>query len=131
AQYLRIYALAFATLHRDADKQAVDEIRRYLDQFLRSPDGAYYVSQDADLKRGEHSDRYFALADAARRKQGVPRVDQHLYALQNGQIAEALATWAEFAGDDGALAAARKAADWAIARRALDGGGFRHDEHDA
>ena len=130
-QYLRIYALAFAAFGRAQDKQAAAEIRRYLDAFLKSPSGAFYVSQDADLKPGEHSDTYFALDDQQRRKQGVPRVDQHVYSLQNGQIIEALATAAEYTGDNDALAAAKHAAEWIVAHRALEGGGFRHDEKDA
>jgi len=130
-QYLRIYALAYAAFARDQDLKAVREIRRYLDGFLKGPDGAFYVSQDADLKPGEHSDKYFALGDKQRRAQGVPRVDQHVYALQNGQIIEALATAAEYTGDREALAEATRAADWVVAHRALDGGGFRHDEKDA
>ena len=130
AQYLRIYALACATLARDADRQAIMEIRRYLDAFLKSPEGAFYVSQDADLKPGEHSDAYFSHDDKHRRAQGVPRVDPHLYALQNGQIIEALATWAELGGDMDALAEASRAAQWVIAKRALPDGGFRHDEKD-
>ena len=131
AQYLRIYALAWAAFGREPDKRAVAEIRSYLDAFLTSPDGAFYVSQDADLKPGEHSTEYFKLGDAARRAQGVPRVDRHVYALQNGQIIEALATWAEFGGDEKALLTAKRAAEWILAHRALPGGGFRHDEHDA
>jgi len=131
AQYLRIYTLAWAAFGRDADKQAVAEIRRYLIAFLTSPDGAFYVSQDADLKPGEHSTEYFQLNDGKRRAQGVPRVDRHLYALQNGQIIEALASWAEFSGDADALGAAQRAANWMIAQRVLPGGGFRHDENDA
>jgi uncharacterized protein YyaL (SSP411 family) len=131
AQYLRIYALAWATLGRASDKEAVGEIRRYLDAFLKAADGAFRVSQDADLKPGEHSDGYFALDDTRRRKQGVPRVDPHLYTLQNGQLIEALATWAEYAGDADALAEALTAAQWVQGNRALAGGGFRHDEHDA
>lgn len=130
-QYLRIYTLAYAAFGRDQDKQAVAQIRRYLDTFLKSPSGAFYVSQDADLKPGEHSDHYFALGDKQRRAQGVPRVDQHVYSFQNGQIIEALATAAEYAGDTDALGEAKRAADWIIANRALDDGGFRHDEKDA
>lgn len=130
-QYLRIYALAYAAFQRNDDKQAVHEIRRYLDAFLKSPDGVFYVSQDADLKPGEHSTAYFALDDTKRRAQGIPRVDQHVYSLQNGQIIEALATWSEYGGDADALAQARRAADWIIANRALPGGGFRHDAKDA
>ena len=131
AQYLRIYALAFATFKRDTDRRAVSQIRRYLDAFLRTPEGAFRVSQDADLKPGEHSDGYFALGDVQRRKRGVPRVDPHLYSLQNGQLIEALANWAEYGGDSDALDQAIAAANWALANRALSGGGFRHDASDA
>src|ERR1700743_2218140 len=63
-QYLRIYALASAAFGKSDDAQAVREIKRYIDAFLKSPDGAFYVSQDADLKPGEHSSDYFALDDA-------------------------------------------------------------------
>jgi uncharacterized protein len=131
AQYLRIYALATAAFGRAQDRQTVADIRRYLDRFLKSPDGVFYVSQDADLKPGEHSTGYFALKDAQRRAQGMPRIDQHVYSLQNGQIIEALATWAEFGGDSEALAQAKRAAEWIIANRSLPGGGFRHDAQDA
>ncbi|HET7064284.1 MAG TPA: DUF255 domain-containing protein [Rudaea sp.] len=131
AQYLRIYALAWATFARDGDRRAVQEIRRYLDAFLKAPDGAFYVSQDADLRPGEHSDAYFALDDAHRRAQGLPRIDRHLYTLQNGQIIEALATWAELGGDADALAEAVRAAQWVIGNRALADGGYRHDANDA
>ncbi len=131
AQYLRIYALAFAAFGRARDAQAVHEIRRYLDAFLKSPEGTFYASQDADLKPGVHSTEYFALNDAQRRAQGVPRVDRHVYSSQNGQIIESLATWAELDGNAEALDEARRAADWIVANRALPGGGFRHDEKDA
>ena len=131
AQYLRIYALASAAFDRNEDKQAVGEIRRYVDTFLKSAEGVFYVSQDADLKPGEHSTAYFALNDKQRRAQGVPHVDQHEYSLQNGQIIEALATWGEVGGDADALVQSRRAADWIIANRALPGGGFRHDAKDA
>jgi len=132
AEYLRIYALAWASFHLDADKQAVASIRRYLDSFLHAPGGGYYVSQDADLKPGEHSDAYFALNDAGRRALGLPRVDKHVYAQQTAAIAEALATWAEVSGDASALDQARDALRWVQKERSLhDKGGYRHDEHDS
>jgi len=130
-QYLRIYAMAAAASGKPADAKAVGEIKRYIDAFLKSPDGAFYVSQDADLKPGEHSKEYFDLDDAKRRALGVPRVDKHIYTLQNGQIIEALATSGELLGDKSSVDEAIKAASWIGAHRALDGGGFRHDEHDA
>ena len=130
-QYLRIYALAAAAFGKSDDAKAVSEIKRYLDAFLKSPDGTFYVSQDADLKPGEHSAEYFALDDAKRRALGVPRVDTHIYSLQNGQIIEALTTWGEMSGDKASVDEAIKAAHWIEANRALDDGGFRHDERDA
>jgi uncharacterized protein YyaL (SSP411 family) len=130
-QYLRIYALASVAFGKPDDAQAVREIKRYLDAFLKDRDGAFYVSQDADLKPGEHSSGYFALDDAKRRARGIPRVDRHIYSLQNGQIIEALATWGELSGDKDSIDEATAAANWIVANRALPGGGFRHDEHDA
>jgi len=131
ADNLRIYALAWATFGRDEDRAAALQIRRYLDGFLRAPEGAFYASQDADLHPGEHASDYFALDDAARRRLGIPRVDRHLYSLQNGLLIEALSNWAEFAGDTDALAEARQAAEWIVVHRSLPGGGFRHDASDA
>src|SRR5436309_968587 len=78
-------------------------IRRYLDGFLRGPEGAFYTSQDADLVDGEHSAGYFALTDQARRVKGIPRVDKHIYARENGWAAEALTQLAMASGDRSAL----------------------------
>ena len=71
--------------------------------FLRSPEGAFYTSQDADLVRGEHSEEYFALNDAGRRKQGMPVVDKHRYARENGWMIHALATAYTVTGERGYL----------------------------
>lgn len=131
AQYLRIYALAFAAYGRTSDRLAIESIRGYLNNFLRTPEGVFRVSQDADLKPGQHAEEYFRLNDAERRALGVPRVDPHVYAASNGEIIEALATWAELSGDVGALADAETAANWIIKKRQLNAGGFSHDEHDA
>lgn len=130
--YLRSYALGYAAFDHDPEYAAVENaVIGYLDRFLRSPDGAFYSSQDADLKPGEHSAEYFALTDNARRALGTPRVDQSIYASTNGTIIEGLATWAEVAGDAHALDEARIAARWIIAHRALDDGGFSHGENAA
>ncbi|MEO8670847.1 MAG: DUF255 domain-containing protein [Tahibacter sp.] len=130
AEYLRIYALAWSAFHRDSDRAVVTAIRRYLNTFMAAPSGAWRVSQDADAQPGVHAADYFALDDTARRTRGVPRVDAHQYAQQTGQIAEALATWAEMAGDASAAQQALRSVTWALRERALPGGGFRHDAHD-
>jgi len=80
--------------------------------------------------QGEHSADYFALSDADRRKRGIPRVDQHIYARENGWAINALATLYGVTGDESALADAMRAAEWIIANRSLPGGGFRHDAQD-
>ena len=128
AAYLRIYALAYGRLGRASDLQAAKDIRRYLFGFLRSPEGAFHVSQDADVIPGQHSLKYFALDDAGRRKIGVPRVDKNLYADANGSAAEALATLYAFSGDATALDAAIKSSNWALKNRAGKRGLMRHGE---
>ena len=100
--------------------------------FLRSPDGAFYTSQDADLVKGQHSETYFALGDAARRRKlGMPAVDRHIYARENGWMIDALATAYAVTGERAYLDDALPATRWILAHRALPGGGFRHDDTDA
>jgi uncharacterized protein YyaL (SSP411 family) len=130
AENMRIYAMAWRQWHKPEYLQAALAIRRYLQTFLTSPDGAFYTSQDADLIDGQHSSAYFKLNDAARRRLGVPRVDRHIYARENGWAIAALAILSEASGDAACLADAERAAHWAIDHRSLEGGGFRHDEKD-
>ena len=54
------------------------------------PEGAFYVSQDADVAEGNDRVAYFALDDAMRRASGLPQVDRHLYARENGWMINAL-----------------------------------------
>lgn len=130
AEPLRLYALAYGEFGDPRYLQAVRDIHRYVTSFLRSPEGSFYTSQDADLVKGEHSEKYFALDDAARRKLGIPVVDKHRYARENGWMIHALATAYPVTGDRVYLDDAQRAARWIIANRSLKGGGFRHDEHD-
>jgi uncharacterized protein len=93
------------------------KIAGYLSTFLSNADGAFLVSQDADA--GAHDqgalfvdgDVYYRLADAERRKLGVPRVDDHVYAQENGLAIRAFATLFEVDKDPAALARGRRAAD--------------------
>jgi uncharacterized protein len=80
---------------------------------------------------GEHSGEYFALDDAARRQKGIPRVDTHVYARENGWAIQALASLYSVTNDKEHLDDAVRAANWIVARRALPNGGFSHDENDA
>ena len=130
AENLRVLTQAAQLWAEPKWLDAAQKIRAYLKLFLTSPDGAFYTSQDADVVPGEHSGEYFSLNDAARRKQGVPRVDRHLYARENGLAIMGLCALHDATGEAAVLAEARRAAEWALAHRAMPEGGFRHDEKD-
>jgi uncharacterized protein YyaL (SSP411 family) len=130
AEDLRIYALACAQWGDPAYRDTAEAIHRYLVGFLMSPEGAFYVSQDADLGPGELGDDYYARDDAGRRALGIPRIDTHLYARENGWAIAGLAQLAATTGDPAARREAIRAADWVVTHRGLPGGGFRHGEGD-
>lgn len=130
AEGLRAYALAYGTLGDAKYLQGARDIYRFMTTFLRSPDGAFYVSQDADVVQGQHSEDYFKLDDATRRAKGIPRVDTHIYSRENGWAINALCQLYAVSGERDVLESATRAADWIVAQRALTGGGFRHDEKD-
>jgi uncharacterized protein YyaL (SSP411 family) len=131
AEDLRIYALAYALWHDEMYLQAANQIRTYLKNFLTSPNGAFYTSQDADLIDGKHGGEYFQLGDSDRRKLGVPRIDRHVYARENGWAINALTVLYTASGNRACLDEAIRAADWIGANRGLADGGFRHDEADS
>lgn len=128
---LRMYSLGYLLLNDPKYLKTACGIFAYLQNFLLSPQGAYYSSQDADLVPGRHSDAYYQLSDAQRRKLGIPRIDKHLYARENGWAISGIVALYEATGNAGYLSAAERAADWIVAHRALPGGGYSHDEHDA
>lgn len=127
---LKVYSLAYAQFGDERYLQAADSVANYLLTFLRSPEGAFYVSQDADLKPGQKATDYFSLDDPRRRAQGVPRIDTHLYSRENGLAIEALALYSAVASRPEALEAARRAARWVLAHRQGSGGLLRHGEQD-
>ena len=131
ADNLRIYSLAESQWPGWGYAKAAGNVERYLKAFLVAPEGEFYTSQDADLVQGEHSAEYFSLNDAGRRARGVPRVDMHSYARENGWAISAECAYSAATGDTATLGAAIKAANWVISHRAIAGGGFRHDEVDA
>jgi uncharacterized protein YyaL (SSP411 family) len=130
AEGMRVYAQAYLLWRDPADLQAARDIHRYVAAFLSSPEGAFFVSQDADLVAGEHGGAYYALDDAGRRARGIPRVDTHLYARESAWIANGLVALYAATGDARFLDEALAAARWILAARALPGGGFRHDASD-
>jgi uncharacterized protein len=130
AENLRVYALAYALWHDDTYLKTADRIRKYLREFLTSPEGAFYASQDADLVDGEHGGAYFQLSDSERRNQGIPRIDKHIYTRENGWAINALTVLYSVTGNKACLEDAIRCANWIGAHRGLPDGGFKHDEAD-
>lgn len=130
SQYLRQYSQAYAHWKDPKYLAAARDVERYLTTFLLSPDGAFYVSQDADLNHDVDGHAYYALSDAERRKLGLPRIDKNLYARENGWAISGLVAYYDVTNDPKVLALADGAAKWVQANRALPDGGFRHGEKD-
>jgi uncharacterized protein len=130
AQYLRQYSQAYALWQDPKYLEAARKIEGYLTTFLRDPNGAFYVSQDADLDHETDGHVYYALDDAARRKLGMPRIDKNIYARENGWAISGLVAYFDVTNDPQALATAERAANWVNENRLLAGGGFRHSDND-
>lgn len=130
--YIRTYALAYAQTHDPSYLATAQAVHHYVRRFLTDgPTGAIFVSQDADLHDdGTENAPYFALDDAHRIAQGIPRVDKHVYSRENGWTIQALADLYAASGDTSALDDARRAAAWIVLHRSLPNGGYRHDDHD-
>jgi len=102
----------------------------YILEFLQDPDGGFYTSQDADLRRPDHSSVvgkiYYAKSDAQRRALGIPRIDQAIYADINGALIHALCTLAAIDPDSPARAAAQRAAERIVREHTTPTGGLSH-----
>lgn len=130
ASHLTLYSLAYAQWGTAEHRDAAGKVYRYLVEFLTAPDGAFYVSQDADSVQGDHGHDFFVLDAEGRKAKPQPRIDTNRYARENGWAIAALAAYHDATGSAEALERATRAARWAMANRALPGGGYRHAEAD-
>ena len=130
------YAEAYAFTKDKKWLDAATAMKKYIDRFLSSPEGAFYPTQDADLNAHETGKKfatgheYYAKDEAGRLALGVPRVDTHEYARENGLAIRAYCTYFDATGDASALARAKKAADRVLATHAVATGGLTHDRDD-
>ena len=116
---IRTYVLA-------GDVAAAREVARWLMAFMRSPEGAFYTSQDADAGKDLPGDKFYARADAERRAGPQPPIDRSFYARENGWAIASLAALYDITGEQPMLDAARRAFDWVMANRRAPNGGFGH-----
>lgn len=123
---LKVYAQGYSQFRDPKYLAAAKSIYGFLHNFLESPDGAFYTSMDADIVQGQHSDWYFKLDDAGRRKHGIPRVDKNIYARENGWAISGIVALYAATGSEEYLQSAIRAANWIIDNRSLPGGGFAH-----
>ncbi len=131
ANGLRQFTLAHQLLKEPRYLAAASDIARYLLVVLKSPEGAFYTSQDADVDARTPGKTYYAMTAVERQKLGRhPRVDTNLYARENGWAISGLAAFYAATGEQTALQAAETAAQWIVNNRALDGGGFKHGDKD-
>ncbi len=132
AAFIREYSLAYAQTHNPEYLQAAQSAHRFVHNVLSDgPTGVFFVSQDADIRDGEDNEAYFKLDDKGRRAQGIPRIDKHVYARENGWMIAALCELYAATGDASALSEVQHATQWIVAHRSLGDGGFRHDDADA
>lgn len=131
AAFIREYSLAYAQTHNPEYLRAAQAVGGFVHNFLSDgPTGVFFVSQDADIHDGEDNEAYFKLDDKGRRAQGVPRIDKHVYARENGWMIAALCELYAVSGDTAALDQAQRATQWIVAHRSIPGGGFHHDDAD-
>jgi uncharacterized protein YyaL (SSP411 family) len=128
ADDLRLYSEAYSRWHRKTDLEAAQKLYSYLTTFLSAPDGAFYVSQDADVSAKMTGKEFYAKDDTARRAAGMPKIDVHEYSRETGWAVRALCKYYDVTGDATALTRAERGAKWALSARQIPGGGFSHGD---
>lgn len=130
---IEAYARGYAQTGRKDFLEDARRIARYLTTMLSSPEGGFYTSQDADV--GSHDeggffvdgDVYYRLGDSERRKLGMPRVDEHVYAYENGLAIAALCVLYEVSRDAEMLVRALRAGEWIMKGHVDAEGLLRHE----
>jgi hypothetical protein len=107
---LAAYAQAWTMFGDDAYRQAADRIYGFLKNTMAAPGGGFYAS--------------FGMSE------GEPGIDKRQYARETAQAIAGLLAYYDATGLTEARELATNAARWALANRAMPGGGFRHAEQD-
>jgi uncharacterized protein YyaL (SSP411 family) len=127
---LESYALGYRATGDATLLEPGRAIHRYVAERLRTPDGTFLASQDADPPAGSGLDgeAFYALDDARRRRSPRPRLDPHVYADQNGLLIAALCRWHAVTGEAAPLEQALAAAETLLRTHGVPArpGAFRH-----
>ncbi len=134
AANLEAYARGYAATSNETFLADARKIDGYITDFLTSSNGTFFATQDADLNAHEkakpfvdgHS--YYALDDAGRRKLGIPRIDTHVYARENGLAIAALCTLYEVTRDEAVLKRAQRGADAILMSQVTADGSVRRQK---
>jgi uncharacterized protein YyaL (SSP411 family) len=111
-----ITAFAIGYRHTQDDKylQGIQEIDRFLKDWMMASDGTFYTNQKSeppDLPPDMTTSDYWVLAtDQERRKFGVPPIDHAVYSDRNGEVIVAYVLAYEATGNSEYLATAVRAA---------------------
>ena len=131
ANGLRQYSEAYIQWRDPILLEAATNIKKYLINVLRSPEGAFFTSQDADVSESMPGKHYYSLTQAERDAlTSKPKIDRHVYARENGWAIRGLVSYFAATADATTLDAAKTAAEWILTHRKLDGGGFAHGDAD-
>ncbi len=132
ANSIMLYTKGYRQFGDQRYLDAAKSIGQYLLQRLRSPDGAFYTSQDADVDHDLLGEAFYKLDHNARLALGrAPSIDTNRYARENGWAARAMLALYAATGEAAYRAAAKVALEWVIANRSRSKGGFSHGAQDA
>jgi len=113
---------------------SAQQVRSYMNTFMRDADGGYATSQDADYRpeRGEAVPgiEYYAMPDDRRRALGTPRIDANVYADLNGLMIRGLVELSIAADDPAPLEDALTATRRLLETHQDESGLFRHGPSD-
>ena len=127
------YAAAFELTKDTKHLTRAKAMLAFLDRFMKSPEGGFYTTQDADLNAHDRAKPfldghvYYALDEKGRLARGIPRIDTHEYGKENGLAISAYCTMHEVTRDAAVLASAEKAARRILATHTTARGGITHD----
>jgi uncharacterized protein len=130
AEAMEIYAAGYRRWHDREDLAAALHVAAYVKYFLQDRDGGFYAGQAGYVERLPDSEKYFSKDDRGRRELGIPTIDKHIYARENGRLIAGLCKLYLITSDRSFLQDAERSAQWVIKHRALPGGGFSHSYHD-